>query len=218
MGALLNVPLGDRLGLGKVNFYSTLFFFPHKTQNNGYSSDARGRTSLPDCGVSDPISCTSYDSTILSLLLWDLNYQDYQSNSSKLCRMWSRSVTGSHGRWLRLWIRYLYTTWTKCKYSNPIFKLKLLCTNNGTGIWQDPILGSLEHTGHLNSLQDPLGSLFKWKQKFEWTKIIYSDNLHVPGIQDDFLQHLETFLYKNRVGDPSPSWCSPSFQRIIQSV
>ena len=69
VGALLNVPLEDRLGLGKVNVYSTLFFFLTRLKVMVILQMLVVGTSLPDCGVSDPISCTSYDSTILSLLL-----------------------------------------------------------------------------------------------------------------------------------------------------
>lgn len=51
--ALLNMPLGDRLGLGNVSFFLESCLST-KTQINNYSS-----ASLPDYGVSFPVSCTS---------------------------------------------------------------------------------------------------------------------------------------------------------------
>ena len=52
VGALLNMPLSDRQGLWIIGFL--------KSQVNVISSDARGRTSIPDCSVSCPISWTSF--------------------------------------------------------------------------------------------------------------------------------------------------------------
>ena len=63
VGALLNMPLGDRLGLGNVRFR----FLFYKTQVNVISLDARGRASLPDCSVSYPISSPSLSDFCLIL-------------------------------------------------------------------------------------------------------------------------------------------------------
>ena len=52
VGALLNMPLSDRQGLWIIDFL--------KSQVNVISSDACGRTSIPDCSVSCPISWTSF--------------------------------------------------------------------------------------------------------------------------------------------------------------
>jgi hypothetical protein len=51
VGALLNMPLNDKLGLGKVTR-----FFNTRIKLICYSPDARGRASLPDRSVYYPIS------------------------------------------------------------------------------------------------------------------------------------------------------------------
>ena len=54
MGALLNMPLIDRFGLGKASFKDIYLFLSQDSKF--YSSDTRGRVSLPDCSMSYSIS------------------------------------------------------------------------------------------------------------------------------------------------------------------
>ena len=56
MGALLSMPLSDRVSLRKSLNFILFYFTRLRVKLNGISSDARGRTSLPDCSVSCPIS------------------------------------------------------------------------------------------------------------------------------------------------------------------
>jgi hypothetical protein len=59
VGALINMPMSDRLGLGNVSFLESFFFLPQLTMMiDDQSSDARSRVSRPDCCVSFPVSCT----------------------------------------------------------------------------------------------------------------------------------------------------------------
>ena len=60
MGELLNMPLSDRFGFGKVSTGILTLFFPHNTQGNGYSSDGGGRVSLPNCSLCCPLSFPSF--------------------------------------------------------------------------------------------------------------------------------------------------------------
>ena len=65
MGALLNMPLIDRFGLGTVSLKDIVFL---SQDSKFYSSDTRGRRFLPNCSL----SCSS-SSTFLSafrFILW----------------------------------------------------------------------------------------------------------------------------------------------------
>ena len=58
VGAMINIPLNNKLGLGRVSIQANDFFLTFMSQT--CNSDTGGRASLPDYGVSLPISCTSF--------------------------------------------------------------------------------------------------------------------------------------------------------------
>ena len=58
VGAMINIPLNNKLGLGRVSIQADDFFLNFMSQT--CTSDTGGRASLPDYGVSLPISCTSF--------------------------------------------------------------------------------------------------------------------------------------------------------------
>ena len=72
MGAMINIPLNNKLGLGRVSIQANFFFLNFISQI--CTSDAGARASLPDYNVSYPISCTSLSGFRFILCYrWDWN-------------------------------------------------------------------------------------------------------------------------------------------------
>ena len=93
MGAMINIRLKNKLGLGRVSIQANDFFLNFMSQT--CTSDTGGRTSLPDYGVSLPISCTSFFTFPLLLMGLDRYFRLVLYISIKSCKLYSRSIHSS---------------------------------------------------------------------------------------------------------------------------